>query len=599
MLRQALESGTSRRVHAVRTALGFEGLWPHATSLQPNALKSFGVSGPGTSPLPGVAWLVSVEANRVAALWQLHPTSKNPSAERSFVGTAMHALHNARRQALRDLPLVVTLRCPTALSWRAELAIRDPVDTQLPGALDGPSYGLAMCLAYASLALGIALPPQFLASAEVLPDGTLRAVDDLPLKIRAVVDLGLGITTLLVAPSQKAEVEALLADAADALHGRVIEVVDPRSLYDAFERVFPRLDDRVAAQWSAADGSDFEASRCLDELWRTTLVGDHDLLSWRGVANAGRVLEARFAQGDPTSARRAAIVHAIADRHEGGGAVLSIERDEVLAALPRPLWLRYLAHAVQSAADLDHTQVPRYVDFALREIAPERHRFPEDLRVQGAVARALASVGELERAETLLRETVESWFELELEHEATYAISEWIRVAGLRKQRGVLECIERDLLPRAVLDPRTSEISRAYHGHALGMAWFHADDPTRAIAAFDDVELRWDVAPLALSRRRWRARAVAKRDGREQANTLRDEVVREGEGRPEALLVMLDRALEDDDNEGWSRAIGALLAHPWGAEARRVARLLGIEARQEPSRIERTHAETFVWAYRY
>jgi hypothetical protein len=311
------------------------------------------------------------------------------------------------------------------------------------------------------------------------------------------------------------------------------------------------------------------------------------------------VLETRFAQGDPTASRRAAIMHAIADRHEGGGAVLPIERDEVLAALPRPLWLRYLAHAVQSAADLDHTQVPRYADFSLREIAPERHRFPEDLRVQGAVARALASVDELERAETLLRETVASWFELELEHEATYAISEWIRVAGLRKQRSVLESIERDVLPRVALDPRTSELSRTYHGHSLGVAWFHAGDPARALAAFDDDELHWEVASLALSRKRWRARAVAKRDDREHANALRDEVLRDGEGRPEASLVMLDRAVEEGAEEGWSRAINVLLAHPWGAEARRVARLLGIGARAEALRVERAQAERFVWAYRY
>jgi hypothetical protein len=152
-------------------------LWPAAPDLE-NRAVGLGFERGKTALDIGSTWIVSVAASsKEASFWRLVPA---PAADlrAGFVRSAAASLEQARLVALRDLPMTTRIEeARRHRSWSAEPIV---VEGQAcDHVLDGRSFGLAMCLAHASVALGLAVPPNVLAIAEVARDGALVPVDRL------------------------------------------------------------------------------------------------------------------------------------------------------------------------------------------------------------------------------------------------------------------------------------------------------------------------------------------------------------------------------------------------------------------------------------
>ncbi|MDO9016901.1 MAG: hypothetical protein Q8S73_20450 [Deltaproteobacteria bacterium] len=601
MLTDLLNPDASNRARR-SIALATPGLWPASPELAARALAQ-GFSPPGAQLPRGVAWIVSVD-ERVpsvpAALWWLTTASAADDWTAEFVHDAARSLASARRHALRDLPVVCTLNAPPARSWRAVLKCAEP-DLAVPTVLKGTSFGLAMCIAQGALALDQAVPADLLATAEVLPDGWLESVGGLEQKLRVVVRGGLGITRLFVAFEQKKEAEDILAGYGAELFGRTITVYGPRTLREAFGLLFEDLSGIVAARWTSAAGG-AAAAGTLDELWRVTLAGDHEMLCWSGVERAARLFKTTLGAVDPGRARRADAIAAIASRHQGRGTLLGIPEDEWLLDLPKPIRLRYIAHAVQSAADHGDGSEDCYLDLAGRYVARRGDRFGEDLRVRGAVGRVLATLERYEEASATLAEAVSDWFAIELDHEASYALCEWVRVLGLNEKASELDHVAREHGARIEHHPQTSTLSIGFQRLALGVAWTRLRRWDNALAELAS-DLDWDhLAPLRGARLRWLARAHVERDaGRaiELRRELGDLARRDAGERTNHLLATMDAALEADDAGAWTSAFAELVGEVEDAEARRVMRRQEMRALGPGEVLTRAEAERFLRAYRY
>jgi hypothetical protein len=552
-----------------KAALKAPWCWPRDAGLHEElALRDC----PPADPLrPGEVLLVSVSENGVrSAMWRAGPESVihrvGGARPVRLVGTAAQVVRLAHRIAARDLPVLANPRhLHDESSWLAR-SLAKHGDGTAPAFLDGPSFGLALCLASAGLFLATPLPVDIVALGCVGPDGAVTSVDGLRAKIAIVHAWAPSVRRLLVAREQRDEAQRILAELnAD------LELADVARLDQAFGVAFPL----EAMQLSRDEVTN---RRILADLYRQALRPDACLLGWRAVSGAARQLVERL-ESDPEAVRKAQLVADIADRHEGAGTPLALPDSSWLAAQPRPLRLQIVAHVLQSAADSFSPAIHQLVDAAL-ELVPHdlRERGADDLIVIGAAARALAVAepADLEGATGLALSAVEGWFSVFREEESSRVLCELVRLRGLQREPDRLrEVMARFVTP--LLDgTRLTEADRGFLAVAGARAYVLCGQPTNALNLLLDPAQGRDAWPghVQYAACRWLARAFAALGDLARAAQWRESIeaaFRDSsrEPDPNLLLARVDAALERADDV--EPHIHALLKH---SEAQEFCRAL-------------------------
>lgn len=539
ILRGTANEGASGQ--RARVALRTPWCWPVDGELERAAL-ALGLEKP-PAPSIGQVLLVSVgDGFEQTVLWRLDRVRGEPR-EVNFVGKAEESCNLARRLITRDLPFVHDtdpLHRPT--TWGATpVWVESSKGRSLPRALDGTSFGLSMCLAYASLVLGLPVPPDMVASAEVDASGAVTGVGGLKAKIGAIAHGALGIRRLLVAKAQEAQATALVAE-----QGRAsLAVTAVRTVADAIRLAFPHWQEAMAERWSDPSF----AYRSAEVLYRLALGSDPVLLSWQVVEETSRALEARLASDGTERGRvareRAALALRIAARHEGKTARIEWPREADLEHLPRTVRLTVLSHVVQSAADLDDELARTYAERALPLAGPMGDRDAGAARLLGSVGRAMASCGDYRPARDVLAEAIETWIALFEEDRMSHALSEWLRVTGILGELEALRTARAGWFARFHEHNRTDDTSRAFVMQSLGRALVQAGEPEAGCEVLR-AGSHWPLTPEHLqdARNRWLARAMRECGDDAGANGLVDSM-RESDQR---WLAELDRALKAGDD---------------------------------------------------
>jgi hypothetical protein len=487
---------------------------------------------PHASAPPGAVLLVGEHRGAGSLFWFCPEDALEQQIP--FRGEAREQVHLARRLVPRALPALVE---PSALEMDPAGARRAVLGSPDPGALDGPSFGLSICLAFASRLLDEPVPADLVALARLDEAGRCRPVGHLEAKLDVLMRWALGVRTVLVERGQRDEAERVVRTLGGAL-----EVVPVADLAGALQRTFGDVEQRLGRRWTEEPERAERAARALLSLARD---GCHHLIDWGGVARAARGLAARL-EGEP--AWMAELAAHIAQRHRAAPEPIPLHEDW-LAAQPRPFRLRLWAHVVQSAADGVDAWRDR-LDAAAAQVAPEGDEHPEDLELLGALGRAHASWYAYDRAVPLLERAVAGWFRLERGHEASYAATELLRIAGA-DGHPALEPLIAQVAEPMLADPRAPDASRAFVTVGVGRAMVQRGRPAEALAWLRDRPLAWDRSPAhaRAARERWCAVALDALDRADEADAVREALQRAhaaDDGAVVVRLARLDAALARD-----------------------------------------------------
>ncbi|MFZ5476831.1 MAG: hypothetical protein ACOZNI_08660 [Myxococcota bacterium] len=350
-------------------------------------------------------------------------------------------------------------------------------------AVDGASFGLAFVLAHVSRAVGVPIAHDVAATAIVDPEGRLRPVDRLDRKLDALRRWAPGVRRVLVAWDQP---------------GDAPELARARDVDEAVRLAFAEedLDAAPARRWAADPAAADEAARAF---LRLVLGKPPTAVRWRAVARGADLL----ARVRPSW--EAHVARAIASRHAGTPMPLPPTPPD--RRLRRPHRVALLAHRVQAHHDDASEGWEATLAEARAAVAPEGDEHPEDLELLGAMGRLYAGWGRWAEAETLLARAIAGWFDLDRAPEASFAICERARVAGLRGDAAALGAAAADA-SRCAGDPRTSDPARGFLQLALGRAYAILGDVDAARVALADAAAPWPEAYVHLraSRLRWLAR---------------------------------------------------------------------------------------------
>jgi len=544
--------------------------------------------GPASPLRAGEAWLVSVDATGEArtTLWRLQPEA--PGADQvGFRGEARRALDSARALSRLALP---ALGNPAALAetagWRAQSVLRRGRGRD--HVLDGSSFGLAMALAAVSRLANVPVSRGWVALAALTPGGAAESVGGLPAKLELLAADELadfGSLRVLVAPGQVVEARSHVPAGAE-----VVGVVDLR---EAVERVFgPDLIAHVRADW-ASETNRAEAAALL---FRFAVRDSPGLLRWSAFATACEGLLEADAEAEAWR-WKAELAWRIARRHAGRAERIDLP-DSVLAQLPRPWRLRLLAHEVQAAADARTEDWRGVLERARRVVAAAREEHPDDLRLLGAMGRALAAWGRYDDALRVLRRAVQGWLDLDEVADVTFALCELLRVEGVTA--GDFSEEARAGLEAVAADPRVGWESRAFvalsHGAALAQQR-HLDGAVRVLE--EEAEWSWEHTRPHVRASRWR-RLAAALDGSDpgRAVHLRGLLGALSEAEPAttrfaALLAGMEGARARGEECG--EYVDVLLADPrWGGDGKRILTFTGMES---GSADEKARALCTHWRY--
>lgn len=546
--------------------------WPSTPTLQEAARRELGIERP---PVPGVGevCLVSVDGQR-ASLWWLRtrPAPGRPIV-RQLIETAHQSAKDAWARALRDVPFYAStelLRAGSApwTAWRAEHIVCGGAGA-VEQALNGESFGLALALASSSLLLDAPCPPEVISLAALDPDGRTRAVDDAGLvrKLATIVEYGLGVSRVLVAPGQGSRARALAP---------TLDVVEVPTLRDAIAQLWPDVHALARAAWTAPGA----AVDALADIYRIALENTVSLGDWAPVAESARLLAERLGEG--SRRRRAEFARLVAQRHAG-----ALEGPMDLPSVDAPSgpgWVQELAHAVQSYPDssADLAQCRAAIEHGRKELATPHRRQASDLELLGAIGRALAAVGDHAGAESQLRAAIEGWRDSSPEG-APRPVCELVRIIALGEPHEAaiqLEAVLDDHVAwlRRRLPPEASVQSMCFLALAVGRALITVGQPARGLAELADSAADWSAAPAHVlnARLRWQARghiALGELDAAAQRH--RELELRCPDGAaPDAnpLIARVDQALarELDPTE----PLGALRASAHGHELGRFEAIL-------------------------
>jgi hypothetical protein len=548
------EAGAQRLANEVRARLGVQAL------------------------LPGETPLVAVAGNQ-ASLWLLEPRPGRVE----FIGSAKTALRLAEQRITRDLPLLFDA---SALpdTWSARRLVTTSEQT-----LDGSSFGLSFCLAFASLMLAVPLPGDLLASAAVTPEGQLEAVDEAALarKLRLVHGWAPGVRTLIVASANGDFAKSVAREL-----GAGFDVLAVSSLQAALEVAFPRLIEALEARFDDARKRQHAAHR-LFELVRD---GSSSLLGWRGVAASSEWLAARLPEGSD-ALREACFAEAVARRHAGDELPAPLDF-AWMEAMPRPLRLRVIAHWVEHSRFHSPNERQAIRDAAERHLATRSlDDGPEDLALLGALGRSYATFGEYAAAQRSLLRALAGFRELGLVEQSSFALSECIRILGLQGRVDDLRALvdaganaRHAFATEFFAEPRASSLSRAFVRFALGRAFAQvgsASEALRFLQTSDELDWSLTLAHLQASRLRWLASALELAGQHQDAKRALTELEALARTCPEAtfaaLLAHIDEALARGNDasaplEALRRlepqAVGHIAAQAHATDSRALARVV-------------------------
>lgn len=456
----------------------------------------------------------------------------------------------AWRQALAALPRSLPVLLASLRPHQAPPAVASPplgysigdLRTQ-EATVEGTSLGLACFLALTARVSGLPLLADAVASATIDEFGRLGPVAGLQSKVDTVVECAPRIRRFLVCAEQK--------DEALACAGGRIEVLAFASAAEAAEALYNQ-----ALIGKLVDCPAGERRRMTDTLLRLVL-SERGLLCWSPVRDAARkALDTWGFPKDERSHQRHVLefVEAVADRHETNGGVLTIPPPEWLATLPRPTRLHIIANVVQHAADTGTPPPDQVIALATAAVANEpRESFAPELRVQGALGRLRAFMGDAEGALRIQQQLAMAHFDALNYEEVSRPLCEWLRLAATLGER---ESFARAVDLRSQLDavgPLTPN-DIAYLRLAVARGRCELGPPSREILdELTALSLSPDVRDHVLrSAGRWRLRAArqldASSDAVAEARADFDRACPEGDPGRDArvfrALVRLDDALE-------------------------------------------------------
>ncbi len=413
----------------------------------------------------GSTWVLAPEGDAEAA--RLHEDSAR-------------AWELAGRLAAHALPLAPV---PDALLVRdvPKLAPQSP-PPPVATVLKGESFGLSFFLAHVSRGLGVPIPADLVASAALNRQGALVPVDRLDAKLAAVRAWAPGVRRVLVAAEQVAEAERAA--------GPGLVVIGCHDVDEAWASVFAetQLEGAVRAAWSDAA----VAARAARTFFRLAIEHPAHNLNWAAVGRTADVLAELTTDAERW---RADVAAAIAWRHAGRPRDLP---GAPPTGIPHPDRVALHAHRVQAANDGVAENWREVADNAERELPAAGHEHEGDLKLLGALGRLYASWGQLERARAHLARTSEAWIALDKPDDASYPLTERVRVLGLLGDAAALAKVE---VPPTLWEGRGG----AYLRLARGRAWVLCGDRARAAADLADGAADWDDAPVHVraSRLRW------------------------------------------------------------------------------------------------
>jgi hypothetical protein len=488
---------------------------------------------------PGEVCLVSVDRDR-ASLW-LWTESWKGLVSRQLIEDAEQSEVMVWRHASRQVPFITI---PHLLRRRPScraLAIASRGAGTEEYALKGTSFGLALGIAAASQLLGAPAPADVVALAALGESGETARVDSrgLEWKLLALREYALGVRRIMVHPSQEAEVRQ---------HWPNMTVVNVRTLREAIAALWPEPSEAARARWQDTE----TAYAANEQLYRMALENSPSIVGWSPVASSAALLRELLAK-DAVSARKARFTEEVAKRHMGLIArPLTWSVDEGHRELPHPDWLQTLAHDVQSWPDSGATaeECVAAAEGAMKEIAPLDRRNPPDLKLLGAIGRALAAAGQTARAVEVLREAISGWRQLRRPDDASYPICELVRVLAINAIRSELElAVERDVAWARRSDMEISDASTAFMALAVGRAFITVGDTARGMAELSGDAARWDQAlpHVRMARLRWMARGYALLRMKDEATQRRVQLEEAGaadDADPNVDLARLDVALE-------------------------------------------------------
>lgn len=537
--------------------------WPADDELHASARSLTELEGP-TALSPGEVCLVSVDQER-ASLWRWTDAWKG-LVVRQLIEDAEQSEMLSWSHACRHVPLIASPHLLRRRPTCRALKIASSGTGAEERALTGTSFGLALGVSSASYLLGAPVPADVVALAALGEAGETIRVDSrgLELKLRVLGEHALGVKQILVHPDQESEARRFI--------GSAVSIVKVRSLREAIACLWPDASQEVRSRWQHAE----TAREANEQLYRMALENSPSVLAWRPVASSAALLRDVLSD-DAVAARKARKTEEIAKRHVGPiDQPLSWAVVEGQADLPHSDWLETLAHDVQTWSDSGATadECVAAAESAMREVAPPGKRHPADLKLMGAVGRALAAAGQTTRAVGTLRDAIRGWRQLRNPNDASYPICELVRVLAFGPTRSELDvALAEDVAWARQPDIGLSDTSASFIALAVGRGLVTCGEAERGMAELAADAAPWNQGPphVRLARLRWMARGHAVLGRFDEAKRIRselEEAVVPGEADPNLELAHLDAALETAADP--APLITALLT---GAERREFQRL--------------------------
>jgi hypothetical protein len=480
------------------------------------------------------------------AIWSL---SRDPhGASGSVLAEALRAhVQRLERLVVRDLPILTRATAQLGSETWNIVRIAGPAASTL----DGLSYSASFLLAMASLLVGRPVPGDLAASIAVSARGELAPVDGLKSKLSALARHALGVRRFLVHESQREDVATIAAPLG-------LEVTSCRRLADLFNEAFPDAAD-YGSTWAAR--SESESLQTAERLFTLCLHDREPLLAWSCVARSARSLREdleRRGAGAPSPRMKRALeqltfAEAFSARHDSNANDLAWPSPHQLGQMPRVVRFTFLAHLVQQKTDSGADDLEQRLAETQALVPPPLERCTGALKLRGAIGRGLARLGRSLEAAIQLEEVVGEWRESLLPAECSFALCEWLRVAG--QERGFADHLTRaEAAFLAVRDDLTAQ-GLAFSNLAFGRALVQAG---RAAEAGDFLgESRGpEREHLEASRLRWLARQrrdVGDGEGARAAFcelerlAAQDTASARANSLPQWLLARLDAGIEPPD----------------------------------------------------
>lgn len=423
----------------------------------------------------------------------------------------------------------------------------DQLEDHWPSVLHGASFGLSFVLAMASDQLDTPVPADLVASAALRPGGELGRVAGLWDKLRLVVARAPSVRRVVVAAEQGDEARASLA----SLAASDVAVIPCATASEAVALALPGLE----LAWSERGRDPAARASGRRSLFELALSERHEALAWRPVARAAELALAAWPDLDATERAQLALARAVAHRHDGGAVPLDPPPPGLFAELPQPRRLECVSHLVQQAADTGSPDPEAMLNTAQSFLVRDADAFPAHLKLLGAIARLLATLGRPREALAHAEEAVQGWVQRRLRG-ASYPLCEVYRLAGaLDDPAAFARASELHAACASTLDPHDELYLQVARGCAL--AWLGDDAAARPLLA-----PAWARAddPFLRMRAGRHLRLIAARAGDpatmhavEKAAASSDPAA----ARTQALIA-LDAAQERGDTEAAAQAVDAL-----------------------------------------